>query len=98
MDLYLYDRDAVSDVISSLNKDIQEYKSSVTALTNLINNIDSSNAWIDKTIKISFVSTAKSYVKQYENLIKEMEILVGYLSSKSSSSSSLEDAYARGWF
>ena len=36
MDLYLYDRDAVSDVISSLNKDIQEYKSSVTALTNLL--------------------------------------------------------------
>ena len=96
MDLYLYDRDAVSDVISGLNKDIQEYKSSVTALTNLINNIDSSNAWIDKTIKTSFVSTAKSYVKQYENLIKEMEIFVKYLSSKSSSSSALEKAYARG--
>lgn len=96
MDLYLHDRDAVESIISNLERDIQEYKTSVTALTNLINCIDSSSEWIDKTVKTSFVATASSYLRQYENLIKEMEILVGYLSSKNSSSSSLEDAYARG--
>ena len=96
MDIYLHDEDAVNNVISNLENDIKAYKASITALTNLINSIDSSSAWVDKTIKTSFVTTASSYVRQYENLIKEMEILVGYLSSKNSSSSSLEDAYARG--
>lgn len=96
MDIYLHDEDAVSNVISNLENDIKAYKESVTALTNLINSIDSSSAWIDKTIKTSFVSTASSYVRQYENLIKEMEILVKYLSSKNSSSSGLERAYSGG--
>lgn len=96
MDIYLHDEDAVNNVISNLENDIKAYKASITALTNLINSIDSSSAWIDKTIKTSFVTTASSYVRQYENLIKEMEILVKYLSSKNSSSSSLEHAYAGG--
>jgi hypothetical protein len=96
MDIYLHDKDAVDNVILNLENDIKAYRASITALTNLINSIDSSSAWVDKTIKTSFVTTASSYVRQYENLIKEMEILVKYLSSKNSSSSGLEHAYAGG--
>lgn len=96
MDLYLHDEDAVSSAISNLKGDIQAYEASIRALSNLIKNIDSSGEWLDNTVKTSFITTASSYVKQYENLIKEMEIFVKYLSSKSSSSSALEKAYARG--
>ena len=41
MDIYLHDEDAVNNVISNLENDIKAYKASITALTNLINSIDS---------------------------------------------------------
>ena len=94
MSSYLYDGDAISATVSSLRNDISTYRSNIALLKQLVNNIESSDAWVDKNVKSSFVSTANSYIRQYDEVIKWMESLVGYLSAKEKSVSSLEAAYS----
>ena len=94
MSSYLYDGDAISSTVSSLRNDISTYRSNVASLKQLVNNIESSDAWVDKNVKSSFISTANSYIKQYDEVIKWMESLVGYLSAKEKAASSLEAAYS----
>lgn len=93
MSTYLFNEESVTSTISSMKSNIDNYRENVTALKNLINTIGSSDAWVDNTIKSSFVSTATSYVNKYEEIIKWMESLVTYLSDKSRAASSIENAY-----
>jgi hypothetical protein len=93
MSTYLFDESSVSSTMSSMKSDIDVYRESVTELKKLITTIESSDAWVDNTVKTSFVSTANSYVEKYEEVIKWMEALVDYLSEKSSAATALENAY-----
>ena len=93
MSTYLFDESSVSSTMSSMKSDIEVYRESVTELKKLIITIESSDAWVDNTVKTSFVSTANSYVEKYEEVIKWMEALVDYLSEKSSAATALENAY-----
>jgi hypothetical protein len=93
MSTYLFDESSVSSTMSSMKSDIEVYRESVTELKKLITTIESSDAWVDNTVKTSFVSTANSYVEKYEEVIKWMEALVDYLSEKSSAATALENAY-----
>jgi len=93
MSTYLFNEDSVTSTVSSMKSDIETYRENVTALKNLINTIESSDAWVDNTVKTSFVSTASSYVEKYEEIIKWMEALVAYLSDKGKAATELENAY-----
>ena len=93
MSTYLFNEDSVTSTISSMKTNIETYRENVTALKNLINNIESSDAWVDNTVKTSFVSTANSYVEKYEEIIKWMEALVAYLTDKGKAATALENAY-----
>lgn len=94
MSLYSFDEDAVSSIVNNLKEDIENYRTNIASLKQVINSIETSDAWVDKNVKTSFISTAESYIKKYEEMIRWMETLVNYLSSKSKSSSGLETAYS----
>lgn len=94
MGSYLYDEDAISTIVNNLKKDIDDYRTNVASLKQVISSIESSDAWVDNNVKVSFVSTAESYIKKYEEMIRWMEALVNYLSFKNKSSSALEAAFS----
>ena len=95
-DSYKHVPEGVSVTISSLKEIIYDYKDKIGELTNLVNEIASSSSWKDAQVKTSFISTAESYIRMYQNVLSNMEKYVNYLTKKSESANALEDAYARG--
>lgn len=95
-DSYKHVPEGVSVTISSLKEIIDDYKDKIIELTNLVNEIAGSSSWKDAQVKTSFISTAESYIRMYQNVLSNMEKYVNYLTKKSESANALEDAYARG--
>lgn len=94
-DRYKHDAEGISNVVTSLQSLIGDYKDRILELMNLVNNINGSSSWIDKDVKSSFVNTCNSYVNLYKDLVTSMENYVNYLIRKSDSASAIESAYSR---
>lgn len=94
-DRYKHDAEGISNVVTSLQSLIGDYKDRILELMNLVNNINGSSSWIDKDVKSSFVNTCNSYVNLYKDLVASMENYVNYLIRKSDSASAIESAYSR---
>lgn len=94
-DRYKHDAEGISNVVTSLQSLIGDYKDRILELMNLVNNINGSSSWIDKDVKSSFVNTCNSYVNLYKDLVTSMENYVNYLIRKSDSASAIESSYSR---
>lgn len=94
-DRYKHDAEGISNVVTSLQTLIGDYKDRILELMNLVENINGSSSWIDKDVKSSFVNTCNSYVSLYKELVASMEKYVNYLIRKSDSASAIESAYSR---
>lgn len=94
VDSFLHDKSGVSSITSELNNYLNEYKNHIVALEQLINTMSSSTAWEDKTIKTSFIATAKSYIKAYNSLSNGIEAYINCLNKKSENLSEHESLYS----
>lgn len=88
-DNFLHDETGISTIISEVKEEISLYKENIKALEILVTSIEGSSAWVDESVKTSYINTAKSYISSYnifatgldnyvECLVKKSENFVGH--------------------
>ena len=92
-DAYKHDVAQVSTLVKSLGNIRSKYNSKVETLKALVNEISSSNSWIDITIKDEFINTCNSYITLYKEHSEKMGLYEEYLAFKSGEMSEIEDKH-----
>lgn len=95
-DVYKHDPQGVATIIATLKETRSNYEDKITSLTNLSNEIASSNAWRDLTVKTAFNETCNSYLQIYRTVANAMDKYERYLEEKSNAAAQLEQNYTRG--
>lgn len=94
VDSFLHDKDGISAITNEMTNYLNEYKNHITALEQLINNMNSSTAWQDKIVKTTFIITSTSYIKAYKSLSNGIEAYINCLNKKSENLSEHESLYS----
>lgn len=92
---YMHDFDNVESIITSLNTSKQNYEDKIMEIKTLINNIETSNLWVDPGIKASFINCCNQYLNLYNKVLSGMTGYIDYLDKKSKAALELETAYTR---
>lgn len=92
-DSYKHDKAEVSTLINKLIEIRTKYISKIDTLKLLVEEISTSNSWIDNAVKQEFVNTCNSYITLYNDGIAKMELYEKYLSFKSGKMSDVEDKH-----
>lgn len=93
---FLHDYDNIANVITSLKSKKQDYEDKVEEIKTLINNIEGSSAWIDQTLKTSFINCCNQYLTLYSRVLSGLTSYIDCLEKKSELFLDLETTYARG--
>jgi hypothetical protein len=93
---FLHDYDNVDSVIISLKAKKQDYEDKVAEIKTLITNIEGSSAWIDQTLKTSFINCCHQYLTLYDRVLSGLTSYIDRLEKKSKLFLELETTYARG--
>ena len=94
MDSYNYDSTALASLISSLEAKLDEYNTTIESIKTLKNTIESSNEWVQDTIKSPFISKCEEYLTYFNNATAKLEAHIAYLKKKNSVMEILEEAYS----
>ena len=94
VDSFLHDKTGIDAITSEMTNYLDEYKTHINSLEELISSMSGSNAWKDQTIKTSFIATAKSYIRAYKALSNGIEAYINCLNKKSDNFSEHENLYS----
>ena len=89
-DAFKHDVEGISKLLDELKKIRENYNSKVDLLKALIDEISTSNAWIDINVKQEFINTINSYLELYKKDSSKMEVYEKYLAFKSGKMSDVE--------
>lgn len=95
IDRYKHDPTGVSNIITSLKTDRDEYSKEIENIKNTIKEIESSTAWKQPNVKAEFINTCNSYLQKYENISTMMGSYIDYLTTKNEEGSSTENTFAK---
>ena len=94
VDVFLHDKSGIDAICLEMTKYLTEYKEHINALDTLVNTINNSTAWEDKTVKTSFINTVKSYINAYNSLATGIEAYINCLNKKSENISENEELFS----
>ena len=94
MNSYTYDSSALASLISSLERQLDEYKATVKNILTLKTTIENSNDWIQELVKSPFIYKCDEYITYFNNTITKLEAHINYLKQKNITMESLEEAYS----
>lgn len=93
---FLHDYDNIANVITSLKSKKSDYEDKIAEIKTLITNIEGSSAWIDQTLKTSFINCCNQYLTLYTRVLSGLTSYIDCLEKKSALFLDLETTYARG--
>lgn len=82
-DNFLHDETGISTIVSEVKEEISLYKENIKALETLVTSIEGSSAWVDESVKTSYINTAKSYISSYNSFATGLDNYVECLVKKS---------------
>lgn len=82
-DNFLHDETGISTIVNEVKEEISLYKENIKALENLVTSIEGSSAWVDESVKTSYINTAKSYISSYNSFATGLDNYVECLVKKS---------------
>lgn len=82
-DNFLHDETGISTIVSEVKEEVSLYKENIKALETLVTSIEGSSAWVDESVKTSYVNTAKSYISSYNIFAIGLDNYVECLEKKS---------------
>lgn len=83
-------------IAGSLLDVIGDYKTNISKLISLVDEIKNSSSWKDEQVKSSFIMTCNSYISKYKTVVNEMEKYRNYLIKKTDCGVDLEHAFSSG--
>ncbi len=82
-DNFLHDETGISTIVNEVKEEISLYKENIKALETLVTSIEGSSAWVDESVKTSYINTAKSYISSYNSFATGLDNYVECLVKKS---------------
>ena len=93
-DRFRNNAEGVAGVVGNLNSIASEYETCVNDIDSLVKSIEASSAWVDQSVKTSFINTCKSYLISYNALAGAMKVYTNYIDSASNRAQDIESHYA----
>ena len=91
---FLHDSEGVNNTVLQMKEYLESYKTHITSLEQLINNMNGSGAWKDEEVKTSFIATVQSYITAYKSFSVGLEGYINALSKKSSNLTEHESVFS----
>ena len=92
-DAYKHDVEQVVKLLEQLKTISESYNAKIDMLKSLVNEINSSTAWIDITVKQEFINTCNSYNTLFTEHSNKMELYEQYLAFKSGEMNDMEESH-----
>ena len=92
---YKVNSDNLNTLSTELLTIISDYRDQVLSLQSLANDIDSSNAWIDKDLKPPFVKNLNSYVGLYKKIYAGLKVYRRYVIRKGRHADEIENIFSK---
>ena len=94
-DRFYHEPELVNSIIDMLINNIDDYRYKVGSLKKVVNDINSSNMWVDNVLKTEYLASASSYITRYEKIVDGLEIYLDYLKKKSGYFEQVETDYSK---
>ena len=93
-DCFNFEVERVFKTTTLLQQKINDYEDKICELTNLVQDINKSDSWIDNRARDVFINSCNSYIKKYNDLSVSMKKQVDYLLKKSNIAKTIEEIYS----
>lgn len=81
-DNFLHDESGLSSLISDVKDDISAYVESVDALEGFVNEMESSDSWLDDQVKSNYIAAVRSFISSYRDYSSGLDAYMQCLDKK----------------
>ncbi len=92
---YKNNQTSIESSITKLQQDINDYTLKINEITNLTNEIRTSESWQDADLKPDFLNTCTSYIETYQKVIGSLSKNVQFIEKHNNKVAALNQAYSR---